>query len=121
MTISRIMLCLFLTLPAGMLGQNPTPAANANARPIRLKLPTRSLYPDLVDKSLNACDDFYKYSCNKWIAANPIPADQVYWSTGGGLESGTTTSCAKLWKLPVRTIPNAAPYSRRSAITGPPA
>ena len=42
--------------------------------------------PDLVDKSLNPCDDFYKYACNKWIAANPIPADQVYWSTGGGLE-----------------------------------
>ncbi|MGB9363308.1 MAG: M13 family metallopeptidase, partial [Candidatus Sulfotelmatobacter sp.] len=42
--------------------------------------------PNLVDKSLNPCDDFYKYACNKWIAANPIPADQVYWSTGGGLE-----------------------------------
>jgi putative endopeptidase len=42
--------------------------------------------PNLVDKSLNPCDDFYKYACNKWIAANPIPADQVYWTTGSGLE-----------------------------------
>ena len=41
---------------------------------------------NLVDKSLNPCDDFYKYACNKWIAANPIPADQVYWTTGSGLE-----------------------------------
>ena len=42
--------------------------------------------PDLVDKMLDPCNDFYKYSCNKWITANPIPADQVYWTTGSGLE-----------------------------------
>ena len=41
---------------------------------------------DLVDEALNPCDDFYKYSCNKWLTANPIPADQVYWSTGSGLQ-----------------------------------
>ncbi|MFY9979243.1 MAG: M13 family metallopeptidase, partial [Candidatus Sulfotelmatobacter sp.] len=42
--------------------------------------------PNLVDKSLNPCDDFYKYACSKWMAANPIPADQVYWSTGSNLQ-----------------------------------
>ena len=42
--------------------------------------------PDLADKSLDPCDSFYKYSCNKWLTANPIPADQVYWGTGSGLE-----------------------------------
>ncbi len=41
--------------------------------------------PDLVDRPLDPCDDFYKYSCNKWLTANPIPADQVSWSTGSGL------------------------------------
>ena len=41
---------------------------------------------DLVDKNLDPCNDFYKYSCNKWLTANPIPADQVYWSTGSGLQ-----------------------------------
>src|SRR5215467_4792180 len=41
---------------------------------------------DLVDKTLDPCNDFYKYSCNKWLSANPIPADQVYWATGSGLE-----------------------------------
>ena len=41
---------------------------------------------DLVDKTLDPCNDFYKYSCNKWLTANPIPADQVYWATGSGLE-----------------------------------
>jgi putative endopeptidase len=42
--------------------------------------------PDLADKTLNPCDDFYKYSCNKWLTANPIPSDQVFWSTGSGLQ-----------------------------------
>lgn len=42
--------------------------------------------PNLVDKSLDPCSDFYKYSCNKWLSANPIPADQVFWSTGSDLE-----------------------------------
>ncbi len=42
--------------------------------------------PNLVDKTLDPCNDFYKYACSKWLTANPIPADQVYWSTGSGLE-----------------------------------
>jgi putative endopeptidase len=42
--------------------------------------------PDLVDKTLDPCNDFYKYSCNKWLTANPIPPDQVFWSTGSGLQ-----------------------------------
>ena len=29
--------------------------------------------PNLVDKSLDPCSDFYKYSCSKWLTANPIP------------------------------------------------
>src|SRR6201981_2367591 len=41
---------------------------------------------NLVDKTLDPCNDFYKYSCNKWLTDNPLPADQVYWSTGSGLE-----------------------------------
>ena len=89
MSISRIILCLFMTLPVVLLGQNPAPptAANAAVTADKTKVPKLDHFdPDLVDKTLNPCDDFYKYACNKWIAANPIPADQVYWSTGGGLE-----------------------------------
>jgi putative endopeptidase len=89
MSISRIILCLFMTLPVVLLGQNSAPptAANAAVTADKTKVPKLDHFdPDLVDKTLNPCDDFYKYACNKWIAANPIPADQVYWSTGGGLE-----------------------------------
>jgi putative endopeptidase len=89
MSISRIILCLFLILPLVLFGQNPASSAAASAAVTadKTKVPKLDHFdPDLVDKTLNPCDDFYKYACNKWIAANPIPADQVYWSTGGGLE-----------------------------------
>jgi putative endopeptidase len=78
MSISKLVVCFLLALPLAALGQ--VPAVNA-ATP---KLD--HFNPDLVDKSLNPCDDFYKYACSKWIAANPIPSDEVYWSTGSGLE-----------------------------------
>lgn len=39
-----------------------------------------------VDKTLDPCQDFYQYACSKWNRANPIPADQVAWGTGSGLQ-----------------------------------
>ena len=89
MSISRIIIgFLVLMLPLAVLGQNANLNSAAAAAPSDTKEAPKLDHfdPNLVDKSLNPCDDFYKYACNKWIAANPIPADQVYWSTGGGLE-----------------------------------
>jgi predicted metalloendopeptidase len=42
--------------------------------------------PNLVDKTLDPCDGFYKYACAKWLTSNPIPPDQVFWTTGSGLQ-----------------------------------
>ncbi|MGA3027429.1 MAG: M13 family metallopeptidase [Bryobacteraceae bacterium] len=41
-----------------------------------LELPKLEKFdPSVVDKSLDPCADFYKYTCAKWFAAHPIPPD----------------------------------------------
>jgi predicted metalloendopeptidase len=92
MSAPRVILCLLLLLmlSLAMLGQNVFPNAASNATSgaaAETKAPQLEHFDaSLTDQTLNPCDDFYKYSCNKWLRANPIPADQVYWSTGSSLE-----------------------------------
>lgn len=33
-----------------------------------------------MDRSMDPCVDFYKFSCGGWMKNNPIPADQAAWS-----------------------------------------
>lgn len=82
MSISR--LAIVTALLGSVLGIIPAhgqaPAASASAPKLE--------HFDLsqIDKSLDPCQDFHQYVCSKWNAANPIPADQVVWGTGSGLQ-----------------------------------
>src|ERR1041385_6955139 len=66
--------------------------------------------PDMADKSLDPCNDFFQYACSKWVKANPIPADQASW--------GTFNSLA-LWNIAAvrETLESASkPLASRTAV-----
>ena len=33
-----------------------------------------------MDRSVEPCVDFYRYSCGGWIRNNPFPSDQARWN-----------------------------------------
>src|SRR5580693_8156434 len=118
MFIPRVILCfLLLTLSLAVFGQNATlnsasgATAGAAAETTAPKL--EHFDPNLVDRSLNPCDDFYKYSCNKWITANPIPADQVYWTTGSGLQLWNENVLRETLEASSKNDPNRGPVQQK--------
>ena len=40
-----------------------------------------------MDRSIDACEDLYAYSCGDWQKRNPVPADQSSWSVYGKLHA----------------------------------
>ena len=81
MRSSTAIVVVLLCSVSGIIRAN---AQNAAASPSTPKLEHFDI--NQVDKSLDPCQDFYQYACSKWNSANPIPADQVAWGTGSGLQ-----------------------------------
>jgi|HubBroStandDraft_1064217.scaffolds.fasta_scaffold08688_4 putative endopeptidase len=56
--------------------------------------------PSLIDKAIDPCENFYKYSCNGWFKRNPLPPDQTSY--------GRFTELAELNRLHLKGILEAA-------------
>ncbi len=59
--------------------------ANAKDQPAASLPYTPGLDVSAMDKTADACTDFYQYTCGGWMKNNPIPSDQPRWSVYGKL------------------------------------
>jgi len=84
------MLLALCVAGVGAFGQEASPAAPPKELP---KL--ESFSTAIANAGVNPCDDFYAYADGKWIAAHPIPADQVAWGVGSPLELWNETVLVK--------------------------
>jgi putative endopeptidase len=51
------------------------PAFSQTAAPVATDL--HVFDPSLIDKTVDPCENFYRYSCNEWFKRNPLPPDQT--------------------------------------------
>jgi putative endopeptidase len=74
--------CLAVLPTLALLGLACAPAVAAEApaeRPLAALPYTPSLDPSVMDRAVDPCVDFYKFSCGKWLEKNPIPPDLSSW------------------------------------------
>ena len=55
------------------------PALFCQDKPAAAKPADVRFSADLLDKSIDPCNDFYAYACSKWMAHNPVPSDRPAW------------------------------------------
>ena len=88
---------------AAALCQTTAPATAPSAPELRV------FDPSLIDKTVDPCENFYRYSCNGWFKRNPLPADQAAY--------GRFTELFELNRLHLRQILEEAakPSATRTA------
>jgi putative endopeptidase len=87
----------------------PLMSQTASTTPATPKAELRVFDPSLVDKNVDPCENFYRYSCNGWFKRNPLPPDQTSY--------GRFTELYELNRLHLKQILEQAsvPSSSRTA------
>jgi endothelin-converting enzyme/putative endopeptidase len=80
LTVSSSLRCIAVVAGlAGVLAHSQTPPPAAAPAAAQASPELRVFDPSLIDKTVDPCDNFYRYSCNGWFKRNPLPADQTHY------------------------------------------
>ncbi|XP_018573332.1 endothelin-converting enzyme homolog isoform X1 [Anoplophora glabripennis] len=63
---------------------------------------------EAMDSSFDPCEDFYSYSCNGWVKANPIPDGKSTWGTFQKLEQQNQLVIKHVLEQPMETLKSKA-------------
>ncbi len=69
------------------MGQNPASSVEFPSFSAMERMPD----VEAIDRSIDPCTDFYRFACNGWLRANPVPADQTRWRQFTKLQERNTT------------------------------
>jgi putative endopeptidase len=65
---------------AGQPATPALPAASGSATPAKAE--PMAIDENAMDKSADACNNFYQYACGDWLKVTPIPDDRAIWGRG---------------------------------------
>ena len=78
----RVGVGVAVALVAGASGLAQAPAGATDAsKPAVVYEPIPGFDATSMDKTVDPCNDFYKFACGKFAANHPIPADQPAWTS----------------------------------------